>query len=147
MVNLTRLRSRSGHHPHHLNYQLHDKPSRERHLVSVLCSVFSILFLVLALSMKEWAKASNVSCDLVFGLTKVHVKHKNLSIYVKDYSSKFGCLLQVSNYIGVNECWADLFWSAGDKFHSCFVIRLGVNYWCRNYQQRGGWGYKRGIGF
>jgi len=70
MVDLSRFRQRrTGNVPY-------DKPSRERHFVSILGSVLSIVFLILALALREWAKVSryNGHCDLVFGLTQVQIQ-------------------------------------------------------------------------
>ena len=67
MVDLSRFRQRqNGSIPY-------DKPSRERHFLSIIGSVLSILFLILALALREWAKVSFESCDLVFGLTQVQI--------------------------------------------------------------------------
>ena len=70
MVDLSRFRQRrTGSTPY-------DKPSRERHFISILGSVLSMVFLILALALREWAKVSNYNgrCDIVFGLTQVQIQ-------------------------------------------------------------------------
>ncbi len=49
-----------------------NKPIREKHLVSVLCSLMTIVCIVVALSMQQWAVSGSSLCDCSFGLTKVH---------------------------------------------------------------------------
>jgi hypothetical protein len=57
--------------------RFYDKPSRERHYVSIIGSVLSIVVLVVALALREWAKAGDDTCNFTFGLTKVYITHNN----------------------------------------------------------------------
>ena len=54
----------------------YDKPSRERHFVSVACSSLSAVLLLLALSLQEWGKAETSKCKFTFKLTQVVVEDK-----------------------------------------------------------------------
>ena len=58
---------------------LNDKPARERHILSIMCSCLSILLLILALSLQEWGKADAGSCHFVFKLTEVVVNKNRCS--------------------------------------------------------------------
>ena len=51
---------------------LYDKPARERHGVSVTCSVLSVMCMITALSLPQWATSGSTTCNCVFGLTKVY---------------------------------------------------------------------------
>lgn len=73
MVDLPRFRRRQQQHPP----RFYDKPSRERHFVSIIGSVLSMIMLVVALALREWAKAGDSKCDFTFGLTKVYITLKN----------------------------------------------------------------------
>ena len=72
MVDLSIFRRRRER----LNPRFYDKPSRERHFFSIIGSVLSIVLLVVALALREWAKAGDETCDFTFGLTKVYITHK-----------------------------------------------------------------------
>ena len=73
MVNLGRFRRRQQQ----LNLSLTDKPSRERHFLSITSSVLSGILLILALVLPEWAKGSHGDCSYKFGLTKVEIAGGN----------------------------------------------------------------------
>ena len=65
MVNWNRFRR-------HHSLSLYDKPARERHLVSLTCSILSVITLIIALILPQWAYARIAGhCDCEFGLTKV----------------------------------------------------------------------------
>lgn len=97
-MNLSRLRRRQ----HQLTSYLHEKPSRERHYLSIIGSSLSVVLLVVAMSLRQWARAETVNgegttlCYFTFGLTKVHVQSVSDS---KDYeySSKGTVLLKCSS--------------------------------------------------
>ena len=54
------------------NVILLDKPIRERHLLSALCSLMTVVCIIAALSMQQWAVSGSSKCDCSFGLTTVH---------------------------------------------------------------------------
>ena len=68
MVNLFRRSNQSQQ-----AQRVHDKPARERHYLSIIGSVLSCMFLIVSLSLKEWAKGNDGQCDFVFGLTQVSI--------------------------------------------------------------------------
>ena len=72
MVDLSwfRRRQQAGLRPY-------DRPARERHILSVVCSCLSVVLLILSLSLQEWGKAENSLCKFTFKLTKVVVVNKN----------------------------------------------------------------------
>ena len=49
----------------------YDKPARERHILSVVCSCLSVLLVILSLSLQEWGKARTERCKFTFKLTQV----------------------------------------------------------------------------
>ena len=71
MVDLSwfRRRQQAGPRPY-------DKPSRERHYVSVACSCLSVVLLVLSLSLQEWGKAETTRCKFTFKLTQAVIEDK-----------------------------------------------------------------------
>ena len=71
MVDLSwfRRRQQTGLRPY-------DKPARERHILSVVCSCLSIVMLILSLSLQEWGKAETSRCKFTFKLTKVAIANK-----------------------------------------------------------------------
>ena len=69
MVDLSRVLRR----PQQQAPRVHDKPARERHFLSIICSVLSSIFLILALALKVWAKGGDSRCSYVFGLTQVYI--------------------------------------------------------------------------
>lgn len=73
MVDLSRFRRRRDSPV----ARFYDKPSRERHYISIIGSLLSIVLLVVALCLKEWAKAGDEKCDFTFGLIKVYVNYKS----------------------------------------------------------------------
>ena len=72
MVDLSRFRRRREQ----ANPRFYDKPSRERHFFSIIGSVLSVVLMVVALALREWAKAGNEFCDFSFGLIKIYVTIK-----------------------------------------------------------------------
>ena len=82
MVNLSRLRWRSNRQQAR---HLYDKPSRERHFLSIIGSALSVILIIMALAMREWARAGDELCDFTFGLTKVYVQKKSQRL---EYGSK-----------------------------------------------------------
>lgn len=54
----------------------YDKPARERHILSVVCSCLSVILLVLALALQEWGKAETSTCKFTFKLTQVVIKNE-----------------------------------------------------------------------
>ena len=72
MVNLTRFRRNRDQQT-----RFYDKPARECHFLSIIGSVLSIVLLILAMALREWAKGSDSQCDIVFGLTQVQVQGIN----------------------------------------------------------------------
>ena len=78
MVDLSwfRRRQQAGLRPY-------DKPARERHIVSVVCSCLCVLLLILSLSLQEWGKAETSNCKFTFKLTQVVIEDKVLN---HDYS-------------------------------------------------------------
>ena len=74
MVDLSwfRRRQQTGLRPY-------DKPARERHILSVVCSCLSVVLLILSLSLQEWGKAENGRCKFTFKLTKVVIVTKDPS--------------------------------------------------------------------
>lgn len=73
MVNLSRFRRRRDQPVP----RFYDKPSRERHFLSIISSALSMVLLIMALALREWAKAGDEYCDFTFGLIKVYVLHKD----------------------------------------------------------------------
>ena len=73
MVDLPRFRRRQQQNPP----RFYDKPSRERHFVSIIGSLLSVVMLVVAMALREWAKAKDDKCEYIFGLTKVYITHFN----------------------------------------------------------------------
>ena len=71
MVDLSwfRRRQQTGLRPY-------DKPARERHILSVVCSCLSVVMLILSLSLQEWGKAETNFCKFTFKLTKVVIYDK-----------------------------------------------------------------------
>lgn len=69
MVDLSRFRRRRNEPVS----RFHDKPSRERHFFSVIGSALSIVLLIVALALREWAKAANDQCKITFGLVRVYI--------------------------------------------------------------------------
>ena len=53
----------------------YDKPARERHFLSIIGSVLSIVLLILAMALREWAKGNDANCEIVFGLTQVQIQN------------------------------------------------------------------------
>ncbi|CAI8009109.1 hypothetical protein GBAR_LOCUS6171 [Geodia barretti] len=78
MVDLSwfRRRQQAGLRPY-------DKPARERHIVSVVCSCLCVLLLILSLSLQEWGKAETSNCKFTFKLTQVVIEDKAFN---HDYS-------------------------------------------------------------
>ena len=78
MVDLSwfRRRQQAGLRPY-------DKPARERHIVSVVCSCLCVLLLILSLSLQEWGKAETSNCKFTFKLTQVVIEDK---VFNHDYS-------------------------------------------------------------
>ncbi len=72
MVDLSRFRRRREQ----LNPRFYDKPSRERHFFSIIGSVLSVVLLIVALFLREWAKAGDNLCEYTFGLTKVYITQR-----------------------------------------------------------------------
>lgn len=102
MVNLNRFR-RNGDQ----QARFYDKPARECHFLSIIGSVLSIVLLILAMALREWAKGSDSQCDIVFGLTQVQVQGINnpdgqngLKPMTKYYSTSqqilISCILSVT---------------------------------------------------
>ena len=54
----------------------YDKPARERHILSVVCSCLSVVLLVLALALQEWGKAETNACKFTFKLTQVVIENQ-----------------------------------------------------------------------
>ena len=69
MVNLSRILRR----PQQQARRVYDKPARERHFLSIICSVLSSIFLILALALKVWANGEDSRCTFTFGLTQVSI--------------------------------------------------------------------------
>ena len=69
MVDLSRFRRRNRH-----QMLLYDKPARERHFLSIVGSVLSMVLLILALALREWAKGKDNVCNYIFGLTQVQIQ-------------------------------------------------------------------------
>ena len=69
MVDLSRFRRRQQQ-----RLRFYDKPARERHFLSIIGSVLSIVLLILAVALQEWAKGSDTVCEYVFGLTRVEIQ-------------------------------------------------------------------------
>ena len=69
MVDLSRILRR----PQQQARRVYDKPARERHFLSIICSVLSSIFLIMALALKVWASGSSEQCSYVFGLTQVYM--------------------------------------------------------------------------
>ena len=82
MVDLSWFRRRQ-----HTGLRPYDKPARERHILSVVCSCLSVVVLVLSLSLQEWGKAETSQCSFSFKLTKVVITDK-LSHNDAKYGSK-----------------------------------------------------------
>ena len=82
MVDLSWFRRRQ-----HTGLRPYDKPARERHILSVVCSCLSVVVLVLSLSLQEWGKAETGQCSFSFKLTKVVITDK-LSHNDAKYGSK-----------------------------------------------------------
>lgn len=110
MVDLSRFRRR---HQQQLRY--YDKPARERHFLSLVASVLSIIMLVLALSLPEWAKGRVSQCDFVFGLTQVRYQDSNAhtqNVESSEFSQGRGrggkegytCAISVYMYMYVEAC-------------------------------------------
>ena len=78
MVDLSWFRRR-----HQVGLRPYDKPARERHVLSVVCSCLSVVILILALSLQEWGKADTSSCKFTFKLTQVVIEDK---LNKRDYS-------------------------------------------------------------
>lgn len=73
MVDLSRILRR----PQQQARRVYDKPARERHFLSIICSVLSSIFLIMALALKVWASGDNNECSFVFGLTTVYIVHSS----------------------------------------------------------------------
>ena len=84
MVNLDRFRSRSQRR----YYRLNDKPTRERHYLSVAGNIVSSIFFVLALAFRDWATGTDAQCTYSFGLTQVVLKPRAASEPTKVQSRK-----------------------------------------------------------
>ena len=69
MVDLSRILRR----PQQQARRVYDKPARERHFLSIICSVLSSIFLIMALALKVWANGTSDQCNFVFGLTLVYM--------------------------------------------------------------------------
>lgn len=54
----------------------YDKPARERHILSVVCSCLSVILLVLALALQEWGRAETNTCKFTFKLTQVVIENE-----------------------------------------------------------------------
>ena len=102
MVDLSRILRR----PQQQARRVYDKPARERHFLSIICSVLSSIFLIMALALKVWASGHNEQCSYVFGLTQVYIvppsdqptisqssKPINPIIHTMYITSYHGCLL------------------------------------------------------
>ena len=88
MVDYPRFRRREPQRPP----RFYDKPSRERHFVSIIGSVLSMVMLVVALTLREWAKGGDDACSFIFGLTKVYITHNSQSSEVHSSESRlFAC--------------------------------------------------------
>ena len=68
--------------------RLSDKPARERHILSIVCSCLSVVLLVLSLSLQEWGKADTGRCKFTFKLTQVSIEHEEASYPDQTYSSE-----------------------------------------------------------
>ena len=82
MVDLSRILRR----PQQQARRVYDKPARERHFLSIICSVLSSIFLIMALALKVWASGHNDQCSYVFGLTQVYLVEQNTNS--RTFSSK-----------------------------------------------------------
>ncbi|CAI8009108.1 hypothetical protein GBAR_LOCUS6171 [Geodia barretti] len=100
MVDLSwfRRRQQAGLRPY-------DKPARERHIVSVVCSCLCVLLLILSLSLQEWGKAETSNCKFTFKLTQVVIEDKafnhDYSFSMTEYYSNsqqilISCVISVS---------------------------------------------------
>jgi hypothetical protein len=83
----------------------YDKPARERHILSVVCSCLSVVVLILSLSLQEWGKAETNLCKFTFKLTKVVItnkqQHTDTTYGMTDYYSSsqqilISCIISVS---------------------------------------------------
>lgn len=89
MVDLSRFRRRRSES----NPRFYDKPSRERHYFSIIGSVLSFVLLVVALALREWAKAGDSRCDYIFGLTKVYINHRTTEPPSQSILSSKSCIV------------------------------------------------------
>lgn len=55
----------------------YDKPTRERHILSIVFSCLSVALLVLSLALQEWGKADINGCKFTFKLTQVEIKSQS----------------------------------------------------------------------
>lgn len=84
MVDLSRFRRRREQQPP----RFYDKPSRERHFLSIIGSVLSVVLLIVAIALREWAKASDSKCAFTFGLTKIYLDQLSDPPNHEEYSSE-----------------------------------------------------------
>lgn len=63
--------------------------------MSIIGSVLSIIMLVVALALREWAKAGDSKCDFTFGLTKVYITIKNSQQTIAQNSESFSWVVVI----------------------------------------------------
>lgn len=81
----------------------YDKPARERHILSVICSCLSVILLVLSLSLQEWGKAQTDKCKFTFKLTQVILESETFKksyqmteYYTNSQQILISCVISVS---------------------------------------------------